>query len=67
MRIYYYKFYNKLILILSNNVNLFYIITLNFIINLLFVLSVMSVLYIFNKTNFSLTSHFFDITRLSLA
>ena len=36
MRIYYYKFYNELILILSNNINLFYIITLNFIINLLF-------------------------------
>ena len=61
MRIYYYKFYNKLILILSNNVNLFYIITLNFIINLLFVLSVTSVFYIFNKTNFSLTSHFLTL------
>ena len=36
MRIYYYKFYNKLILILLNNVNLFYIIILNFIINLSF-------------------------------
>ena len=35
MRIYYYKFYNKLILISLNNVNLFYIIILNFIINLL--------------------------------
>ena len=37
MRIYYYKSYNELILILLNNVNLFYIITLNFIINLLFI------------------------------
>ena len=36
MRIYYYKLYNKLILILSNNVNSFYIIILNFIINLSF-------------------------------
>ena len=36
MRIYYYKFYNKLILISLNNANLFYIITLNFIINLFF-------------------------------
>ena len=37
MRIHYYKFYNELILILLNNVNLFYIIILNFIINLLFI------------------------------
>ena len=37
MQIYYYKFYNELILILLNNVNLFYIIILNFIINLLFI------------------------------
>ena len=37
MRIYYYKFYNELILILLNNVNSFYMITLNFIINLLFI------------------------------
>ena len=37
VRIYYHKFYNELILILSNNVNSFYIIILNFIINLLFV------------------------------
>ena len=36
MRVYYYKFYNKLILILLNNVNSFYIIILNSIINLLF-------------------------------
>ena len=36
MRIYYYEFYNELILILSNNVNLFHIIILNFITNLLF-------------------------------
>ena len=36
MRIYYHKFYNELILIILNNVNLFYIIILNFIINLLF-------------------------------
>ena len=36
MRIYYYKSYNELILILSNNVNSFHIIILNFIINLLF-------------------------------
>ena len=36
MRIYYYKFYNELILILLNNVNSFHIITLNFITNLLF-------------------------------
>ena len=36
MRVYYYKFYNKLILISLNNINLFYIIILNFIINLLF-------------------------------
>ena len=35
MWIYYYKFYNKLILILLNNVNSFHIIILNFIINLL--------------------------------
>ena len=37
MRIYYYKFYNKLISILSNNVNSFHIIILNFIINLSFI------------------------------
>ena len=37
MRIHYYKFYNKLILILLNNVNLFHIIILNFIINLSFI------------------------------
>ena len=37
MRIYYYKSYNELILILLNNVNLFYIVILNFIINLLFI------------------------------
>ena len=36
MRIYYYKSYNELILISSNNVNLFHIIILNFITNLLF-------------------------------
>ena len=36
MRIYYHKFYNKLILILSNKVNSFHIIILNFIINLSF-------------------------------
>ena len=36
MRIYYYKFYNELILILTNNVNSFYIIILNFIINISF-------------------------------
>ena len=29
--------------------------------------NVMSVFYILNKTNFSLTSHFFNIIRLSLA
>ena len=37
MRIYYYKFYKKLISILFNNVNLFYIVIINFIINLLFI------------------------------
>ena len=37
MWIYYYKFYNELILISLNNINLFYIITLNFIINLSFI------------------------------
>ena len=37
MRIHYYKFYNELILILLNNVNLFYIMILNYIINLLFI------------------------------
>ena len=37
MRIHYYKFYKKLISILFNNVNLFYIIIINFIINLLFI------------------------------
>ena len=36
MRIYYYKFYNELILISLNDVNLFYIITLNFITDLSF-------------------------------
>ena len=36
MRIYYYKFYSELILILTNNVNSFYIIILNFIINISF-------------------------------
>ena len=36
MRIYYHKFYKKLRLISSNNVNLFHIIILNFIINLSF-------------------------------
>ena len=36
MRVYYYKFYDKLILILLNNVNLFHIMILNFIINLSF-------------------------------
>ena len=45
MRVYYYKFYNELILILTNNVNSFYIIILNFIINISF----MRDLYI-NKT-----------------
>ena len=45
MRVHYHKFYNKLILILLNNVNSFYIIILNFIINLLFIKN----LYI-NKT-----------------
>ena len=34
MRVYYYKSYSELILILTNNVNLFYIIILNFIINI---------------------------------
>ena len=34
MRIYYYKFYNELILILTSGVNSFYIIILNFIINI---------------------------------
>ena len=37
MRIYYYKLYNELILILINNVYLFYIIILNFIINISFI------------------------------
>ena len=36
MRIHYYKSYNELILILSNNVNSFHIMILNFITNLLF-------------------------------
>ena len=36
MRVYYYKSYSELILILTNNVNLFYIIILNFIINISF-------------------------------
>ena len=36
MRIYYYKLYNELILILTNNINSFYIIILNFIINISF-------------------------------
>ena len=35
MRIYYYKSYNELILILTNSVNSFYIIILKFIINIL--------------------------------
>ena len=34
MRVYYYKSYNELLLILINNVNSFYIIILNFIINI---------------------------------
>ena len=34
MRVYYYKLYRKLILISLNNVNLFYIITINFIIDI---------------------------------
>ena len=37
MRIYYYKFYKKLISILFDDVNLFYIIIINFIIDLLFI------------------------------
>ena len=37
MWVYYYKFYNELILISLNNVNLFDIITINFIINLSFI------------------------------
>ena len=37
MRVYYYKSYSELILILINNVNSFYIIILNFIINILFI------------------------------
>ena len=45
MRVYYYKSYSELILILTNNVNLFYIIILNFIINISFIKN----LYI-NKT-----------------
>ena len=36
MRFYYHKSYNELILISLNNINSFYIITLNFIINLSF-------------------------------
>ena len=39
MRSYYYKFYNELMLISLNNVNLFYIIILNFIIYLLFTIN----------------------------
>ena len=35
MRVYYYKLYKKLILISLNNVNLFYIITIDFITNIL--------------------------------
>ena len=35
MRVYYYKFYRKLILISLDNVNLFYIVTINFIIDIL--------------------------------
>ena len=35
IRVYYYKSYNELFLILSNNVNLFYTIIMNFIINML--------------------------------
>ena len=50
MRIHYYKFYNKLILILLNNVNLFNIIIMNFIINLLFTKN----LYINKINNFIL-------------
>ena len=34
MRVYYYKLYKKLILILSNNVASFYTIIINFIINI---------------------------------
>ena len=49
MRIHYHKFYNKLILILLNNVNLFNIIIMNFIIDLLFIKNS----YI-NKTNNSI-------------
>ena len=37
MRVYYYKSYSELILILTNNVNSFYIIILNFIINISFI------------------------------
>ena len=37
MRIYYYKFYKKLISILFDNVNSFHIITINFIIDLSFI------------------------------
>ena len=35
MRVYYYKFYRKLILISLDNVNLFYIIIIDFITNIL--------------------------------
>ena len=37
MRVYYYKYYKKLISILFNDVNLFHIVIMNFIINLLFI------------------------------
>ena len=37
MRVYYYKFYKKLILISLDNVNLFYIVIINFITNILFI------------------------------
>ena len=35
MRVYYYKLYRKLILISLDNVNLFYIVTIDFITNIL--------------------------------
>ena len=37
MRIYHYKLYNELTLILLNNLNLFHIVIMNFIINMLFI------------------------------
>ena len=43
MWIYYYKSYNELMLILTNNVNSFYIIILNLIINISFI----KILYIY--------------------